>query len=367
MFWRCVSCEGRLFTLAVLRKQLEASYVNRLWRSARDSAPAASVPCPMCRNAMREVSTASAENVQGAIHLDVCTACHTVWFDVHEIESAREAAPLVLDERELPARAREILAIARVEERRRDYEREELLLGAPPTDFWTAVVTLFGVPVEVDRGPLSRTPWVTISAIAGMAAASLLAWYAFPDWISEWGFLPIDPLRWGGATLLTSFFLHSDFFHLLGNALFLAAFGVRIEDRFGHAGIVCLLVVATIAGSFFHFAGDPRATIVCTGASGGVSGVITLYALLFPKAILVAVLRIGLYFRWIRFRAVWGFAFWLFWQAVLIFKQVAGEGNVSGLAHAGGIAVGVLAWARVRWTERIAAESRPSESGYTRR
>ncbi|MFN0127585.1 MAG: rhomboid family intramembrane serine protease [Verrucomicrobiales bacterium] len=358
VFWRCGSCEGRLFTVAVLRKQLQAAYVNRLWLGARgEKSVEAEALCPSCGHRMREVATPRARSGEGSMHLDVCAGCHVVWFDVHELEAARDDAalpPVVEPEADLPPRAKEILALARIEERRRQYDYEELVLGTPPPDFWSTVVTLFGVPVEVNRRAFSGAPVLTLSVVAAMTIISLLAWSGFPEAIDTWGFLPNDPWRAGGLTSITSFFLHANQFHLLGNALFFLAFGPNVEERLGRAHLAGLLLVSALFGDLVHWLWDPRSAVVTVGASGGVSGVLTLYALLFPRAILVAALRIGIVVRWIRFRAAWGFAIWVVWQAVLVWRQIHGEGHVSGLAHAGGIAVGAL-WA---WPLR----RRPRES-----
>jgi len=335
-----------LFTIAVLRKQLEAGYVNRLWRGARaDGAVEAAASCPACDNRMREVAAPRAHMGAGSLHLDVCTGCHVVWFDVHELDAAHDDAalpPAVDQDADLPPRAKEILALARIEQRRRDFEYEELVLGSPPADFWSTVVTLFGVPVEVERRPLSGAPILTLSVLAAMTVASLLAWSVFPDAIDSFGFLASDPWRAAGLTPLTSFFLHANQFHLLGNALFFLAFGPNLEERLGRWRLAGLLLLSALCGSLLHWLWDPRSEVVNVGASGGVSGVVALYAVLFPRAILVTMLRFGLFIRWIRFRAAWGFAIWLAWQAALVWRQVHGEGHVSGLAHAGGIAVGAL-------------------------
>jgi len=296
---------------------------------------------------MREVAAPRPRNAAGSLHLDVCTSCHVVWFDVHELESAsaEAALPVVIDpDANLPPRARELLALARIEQRRRDYDHEELVLGSPPTDFWSAVVTLFGVPVEADRSPFTGVPIVTLTVASALFGITLLAWHVDPDSIDAFGFLPIDPWRHWGATWLTSFFLHDSLLHLLGNVLFLIAFGPNLEDRLGRAHLGCLLLVSALVGDLCHWLWDPRSAVVLIGASGGVSGVMTLYALLFPRTILVTALRFGILFYWIRFRAVWGFAFWLVSQALLIWRQLQGDGHVSGLSHAGGIAVGVVWW-----------------------
>lgn len=341
-------CEGRVFTVAVLRKQLEAGYVNRLWRDALDGVGVETeTPCPACERRMREVAAPRTQSGAGSLHLDVCTGCHVVWFDVHELDSARAEAslPTVTDpDADLPQRAKEILALAQIEQRRRDYEYEELVLGRPPTDFWSAVVTLFGVPVEAERSPFTNVPIVTLTVAAALFGATLLAWHIDPDSLDALGFLPKAPWRHGGVTWLTSFFLHNSLLHLLGNVLFLIAFGPNLEDRLGRARFVCLLLFSALVGNLCHWLLDPRSAEVVVGASGGVSGVMTLYALLFPRTILVTALRFGIFFYWVRFRAIWGYVLWLGLQGLLIWRQLQGDGHVSGLSHAGGIAVGVVWW-----------------------
>jgi membrane associated rhomboid family serine protease len=80
------------------------------------------------------------------------------------------------------------------------------------------------------------------------------------------------------------------------------------------------------------------------GASGGISGIIALYALAFPDAKLGRFLRVGYYFRWIQFSAKWGFLFWLLLQVITAGLQLSGRTHVSALAHLGGAVVGVAYW-----------------------
>jgi membrane associated rhomboid family serine protease len=96
-------------------------------------------------------------------------------------------------------------------------------------------------------------------------------------------------------------------------------------------------------------AGDPRGEIPCIGASGGISGIITFYALQFPHA------RLGLFVRyhWVNFPAWAALVLWAALQAVGVAQQLAGFSNVSALAHMGGAALGLLAWAAWR-AKRVA-------------
>ena len=66
--------------------------------------------------------------------------------------------------------------------------------------------------------------------------------------------------------------------------------------------------------------------------------------LVFPRA------KLGyyLFFRWIRIPAYLFALFWFVTQVLGAKSQVAGQSNVSYLAHLGGVAVGILFW--IVWT-----------------
>ena len=87
-------------------------------------------------------------------------------------------------------------------------------------------------------------------------------------------------------------------------------------------------------------AGNPQSQLPCVGASGGISGLITYYALRFPRA------RLGLqfYFHWVHVPAYAALLFWFLLQFLYVFEQHLGIGNVAALAHLGGAAVGAVAW-----------------------
>jgi len=341
-----VVSEGRAVTIPVMRRMMDADYVNQLWRTAKDLPRNENgLPCPLCANGMTVVQNLDA-NGEASIHVDVCRSCHAVWFDTHEMEQVLEWTELSPEEKkpELSARAKEVLAMAEVERIRERANREEAIQGPPPADGWSAVLTVFGLPAEEDVPPTNLIPWVTWGAILLMAAATAWAIWVNPQAIEQWGLIPAEAFRHGGATFLTSFFLHAGWIHLLGNAAFLAVFGDNVEDFLGHARFALMLIGAGLAGDVLHMALEPRGEIPAVGASGGISGVIVFYALQFPKARLVYLFRFGLYFRWVRFSALTGLLVWVVLQGVGVWEQVSGQSGVSSLAHLGGAAFGGIWW-----------------------
>ena len=80
-------------------------------------------------------------------------------------------------------------------------------------------------------------------------------------------------------TLLTSMFLHIDFFHLLFNMLYLFIFGQILSERLGSQSVVTVYLLGGIVGAIFYLlfynliSIDPR--YLAMGASGGVMAVMS--------------------------------------------------------------------------------------------
>jgi len=108
---------------------------------------------------------------------------------------------------------------------------------------------------------------------------------------------------------------------------------------------LALIALAAFIGDLAHIALDPRSQTPCIGASGGIAGVITFYALNFPRMRLAFLMRWGfVWFRWIRLPAWFVFVLWILFQIIGTLEQKAGMSSVSSAAHLGGAAMGILAW-----------------------
>ena len=286
------------------------------------------------------------ETLTTGIQLDVCKVCQFVWFDAQEFERMPVAKPLLAEHSKLRSPASE--AVALYEVKRMAEEAEE----SGPSETWQHVPAIFGLPVECDSPRLTGYPAVTWTGALVVLVVSIAAFMFGHSVVEDFGLIPSQAWRYGGMTLITSFFLHGGILHLVSNLYFLLIFGDNVEDYLGRWRFGLLLLVATIAGDFAHIAGDPRATMPCVGASGGISGIITFYALQFPHA------RLGLYLiafyrlHWLQFPAWAGLALWVLLQFIGTAQQLAGFTNVSALAHLGGAATGLFAWVFWRVKER---------------
>ena len=80
---------------------------------------------------------------QAQIEVDVCSHCHFIWFDAHEVETLvpRQPPPVAP---ELPQKARELLAIAEVERLSKQAEGPDLD-SAAPEELWQHIAAFLGV------------------------------------------------------------------------------------------------------------------------------------------------------------------------------------------------------------------------------
>jgi membrane associated rhomboid family serine protease/Zn-finger nucleic acid-binding protein len=341
VLYGCDVCGGRAVTIELLRKRFTPESINPLWVRAMRGEGRTGLPCPLCRQPMIAVALPD----RAEIYVDVCQRCHFVWFDAQEVDSLvpRQPEP-VATEPELPQKAREILAMAEVKRLSKQAEGSDFNSVAPD-ESWKQIAAFLGMPVEFDAPQEQRKPWATWLLSAVIICVSLFAFSNLREIVQRFGLIPAEATRLGGLTFITSFFLHAGIIHLVGNMYFLLAFGHAVENFLRPLRYLVLIALAALIGDLAHIALDPHSQTPCIGASGGIAGVITFYALNFPRMRLAFLMRWGLvWFHWIRLPAWFVFVLWFLFQIIGTLEQKAGMSSVSSAAHLGGAAVGVVAW-----------------------
>ena len=315
---------------------------------------AVGVRCPSCLKSMREVTLRTPDGYQ---EIDVCKPCTFVWFDPGEYAAMGGPAPTTPDKPAVdlaqePIRdPKAIEAVARFKLQELQEKREQERIH--PNEGWKWLPGLLGMPVEFDDHEPASVPIVTyvLITVVTLISSYVLLSGNVERVFHDWGFKPSDPWRHGGLNALTMFFLHADWFHLLGNMYFLWAFGDNSEDVLGPRRYLLLLLLATLFGSILHALMTDIGTIPAVGASGGISGIIGYYALRFPK------MRIGVLFFfiwWWRIPTRIAFAVWVGMQ---LFGAFVAHGNVAYMAHLGGAIVGVAFFA----LEKLIGEAPPPD------
>jgi membrane associated rhomboid family serine protease len=149
------------------------------------------------------------------------------------------------------------------------------------------------------------------------------------------------------VTVFTSMFLHGSLLHLGGNMLFLWIFGNNIEDSMSELRFVAFYLLGGLVAVAAQVAVDPSAAVPTVGASGAIAGVLGGYAVLYPRARVITVVFIVIFFTIIELPAMLVLGFWILTQLFLgandLGSQVVGDsGGVAYFAHIGGFLFGLV-------------------------
>ncbi|MCE5340797.1 MAG: rhomboid family intramembrane serine protease [Planctomycetaceae bacterium] len=347
MFWYCPSCKGRAATLELLRKIISGNSTSKLWQRTISGQYPQKRKCPSCASPMAEVPIINGEYT---VYLDTCKRCRMVWFDNNEYQQLPKIKPEAKITDKLTMEQREKLALARLEFEKEKQRAADIGYSSDeaPDNYVQVLLGFVGFPIEYDDERIKNTPFVTWTLTAVIAIVSFFAFYNLRETINNWGLIPEYYYRHSGLTLISSFFLHANIFHLVSNLYFLIIFGDNVEDFLGRFKYIVLIILAALVGDITHILSDPHSLTPCIGASGGISGVITYYALRFPHNQIGMMCGYRFLFRWIRMPAICLFALWILMQTVGAIAQFHGFSNVSALAHLGGVATGFVFWLYTR-------------------
>ena len=220
-------------------------------------------------------------------------------------------------------------------------KKDKLIDVELPDPLWKLIPAILGMPVEKKQRNV-RHPLIIISFISLMFIIFLFSHLAGLKYTAEtWGFTPFFWSRRFFTTLISSFFLHASWMHLIGNCYYFYIFGDDVEDDLGFAPFLKLLLGSHIAGTILFGIFNSTSTIPLVGASAGISGLLGYYMIRFPKRQLSYMLMFLLYSAvWLHAPAAFAFA----WKLVMEFISAgfsSGHSHVAYLAHIGGMLFGV--------------------------
>ena len=165
------------------------------------------------------------------------------------------------------------------------------------------------------------------------------------------GFLPgvlfrhpeieVEPWVSAPGSIFTAMFLHSGFFSLAVNMLYLWIFGDNVEDRFGHGPFTVFYLLCGLGATALQLAFSSGSHVPNLGASGAIAGVLGAYLLLFPQGRV----RVLQYQRVVQMPALIVIGFWIVLQlfaGVGSISNAADTGGVAYMAHIGGFVVGCV-------------------------
>ena len=147
-------------------------------------------------------------------------------------------------------------------------------------------------------------------------------------------------------TPLTSAFLHGGWLHLIFNMIMLLFIGRQLEAPLGAKAMGVLLVAGAYVGAFAQYLADPASSVPMIGASGAISALIAVFALIFSRSQTKAIGPIPAH--WVR--ALWLAVAWIGLQLLLGFAGGGDLGAIAIWAHVGGFLAGLLlARPLLRW------------------
>ncbi len=200
------------------------------------------------------------------------------------------------------------------------------------------------IPLGDASRRLSRFPAITLLLILANVFVFLIELAGGDRFVYGWAAIPVQIVfhhRW--ITLLTSMFLHGSWLHIIGNMIYLWAFGPEIEDRMGRWRYVLFYFVGGIVAMFVQVAAMPNSRVPALGASGAIAAVMGAFVVTYPRDRIRSVLIILIFVSIARIPAVLLIGFWFVIQLVdagAVTK--AGAGGVAYFAHIGGFVFGMM-------------------------
>src|SRR5262245_22508408 len=195
---------------------------------------------------------------------------------------------------------------------------------------------------DTSRRP-ARFPVVTMAIILLNAFVFLLELLGGEAFVKQWSVIPADVVagrHW--VTIITAMFMHGSWMHIIGNMVFLKAFGPEIEDAMGRLRYSTFYLLSGVAASVAQIALAPGSTVPNLGASGAIAGVMGAFLVTYPSDRIRTLLFFGIFIRIARIPAGLLIGFWFLIQ---LFSQVGTvadvrAGGVAYMAHLGGFIFG---------------------------
>jgi len=219
-----------------------------------------------------------------------------------------------------------------------------------------------GIPLgDISRRPAHR-PVITVSIIAINVFVFVLELLGGDAFVLQWSVVPatiVAGQRW--VTILTAMFMHGSWMHIIGNMLFLWAFGPEIEDAMGPLRFLAFYLLGGVVAFLAQVAAISSSTVPNLGASGAIASVMGGFIITYPRDQIRTLLLIGWFVDVTVIPAAVLIGIWFLIQ---LFSQVGSVvaaqsgGGVAYMAHVGGFIFGAITARFFEDPRRIAAQTR---------
>ena len=196
---------------------------------------------------------------------------------------------------------------------------------------------------DASRRPV-RMPVVTPIIIVVNALVFFLELTQGDAFVTAWSAVPAEITsghHW--ITILTAMFMHGSWSHIIGNMIFLWAFGPEIEDAMGRGRYLVFYLIGGVVAMLAQVAASPHSTVPNLGASGAIAAVMGAFIVTYPRDQIKSVLFIFIFGRITFIPAALLIGFWFLMQLVHAGSVAQVQtGGVAYLAHVGGFIFGAV-------------------------
>ena len=213
---------------------------------------------------------------------------------------------------------------------------------------------------DASRRPV-RVPVVTILIILVNVFVFVRELMGGEAFVTQWSAVPAEIMsghRW--ITILTAMFMHASWSHIIGNMVFLWAFGPEMEDTMGRWRYLVFYMVGGIVAMLAQVAASPHSTVPNLGASGAIAAVMGGFLVTYPHDRIRSILIIFIFVKVTFIPAALLIGFWFLTQLINAGQVAhAQTGGVAYLAHVGGFIFGAVTARLFESAERRSMSSAP--------
>lgn len=219
-----------------------------------------------------------------------------------------------------------------------------------------------GIPLrDISRRPVHR-PVITVSIITINVLVFVLELLGGEAFVQQWSVVPatiVAGQHW--VTILTAMFMHGGWMHIIGNMVFLWAFGPEIEDAMGPVRYLAFYLLGGVVAFLAQIAAVSSSTVPNLGASGAIAAVMGAFLITYPRDRIRTLLLLGFFVTVTVIPAAVLIGIWFLIQ---LFSQVGSVvaaqsgGGVAYMAHVGGFIFGAITARFFEDPRRIAAQTR---------
>ncbi len=211
---------------------------------------------------------------------------------------------------------------------------------------------------DASRRPV-QMPVVTVTLIVVNVLVFLLELAGGDQFVATWAATPaVITSGHAWVTIFTSMFMHGSWSHIIGNMIFLWAFGPEIEDAMGRGRYLVFYLLGGLVSMGAQIAASPMSTVPSLGASGAIAAVMGAFLVTYPRDRIRSLLFLFIFVRVTYIPAGLLVGFWFLTQLVHA-GTVAGaqqQGGVAYMAHVGGFIFGAVFARLFEDQRRLAAQ-----------